>query len=156
MATKNLTELDFDGIRNNLKLYLQSQEEFSDYDFEASGLTVLLDLLAYNTHYNAILAHMTANEAFLDSAIKRSSIASIAKTMGYTARSARSARATVTLEIEPDSSYSLPTLTLTKDKTFTTSLNGKTYTFYPAKDYTVNKSDNGGGRECFLFSNIEI
>jgi len=156
MAVKNVTELDYDQIRSNLKTFMASQSEFADYDFDASGLSVILDLLAYNTHYNAILAHMTANEAFLDSAIKRSSIASIAKTMGYTARSARSARATVTLEIEPDSSYSLPTLTLTKDKTFTTSLNGKTYTFYPAKDYTVNKTVNGGGRECFLFQNIEI
>src|SRR6056300_262862 len=124
MATKNLTELDFDGIRNNLKLYLQSQEEFSDYDFEASGLTVLLDLLAYNTHYNAFLAHMTANEAFLDSAIKRNSVASIAKTMGYTARSARAARATINLEIVPDVSYNSSSLTLSRNTIFSTTIQG--------------------------------
>lgn len=156
MAVKNVTELDYDQIRSNLKTFMSSQEEFSDYDFDASGLSVIMDLLAYNTHYNAILAHMTANEAFLDSAIKRSSIASIAKTMGYTARSARAARATINLEVIPDESYSSSTLTLAKNKIFTTSLNGQTYNFYPAKDYTANKTVNGDLVECFDFSNIEI
>lgn len=156
MAVKNVTELDYDQIRSNLKTFMASQEEFSDYDFDASGLSVIMDLLAYNTHYNAILAHMTANEAFLDSAIKRSSVASIAKTMGYTARSARASRATINLEVVPDESYSSSTLTLAKNRIFTTSLNGQTYNFYPAKDYTVNKTVNGDLRECFDFTNIEI
>lgn len=156
MAVKNVTELDYNQIRSNLKTFMASQEEFADYDFDASGLSVIIDLLAYNTHYNAILAHMTANEAFLDSAIKRSSVASIAKTMGYTARSARASKATITLEVIPDETYALSTLTLTKNKIFTTSLNGQTYNFYPAKDYTVNKTVNGNLVECFDFNNIEI
>lgn len=155
MAIKNLTELDFDGIRNNLKLYLQSQEEFSDYDFEASGLTVLLDLLAYNTHYNAFLAHMTANEAFIDSAIKRNSVASIAKTMGYTARSARAARATINLDIIPDPSYNGSTLTLSRDAVFTTSVQGKTFSFFPKQDYTVNLTTFEGANQ-FHFIGIEL
>lgn len=155
MATKNLTELDFDGIKNNLKLYLQDQEEFSDYDFEASGLSVLIDLLAYNTHYNAMLAHTTANEAFIDSAVKRNSVASIAKTMGYTARSARASEAKINLVITPDSSYNQGTLTLSRDLIFSTTLNGKTLNFYPDKDYST-VLENRDGTSKFYFENIRI
>ena len=155
MATKRLTELDFDGIKNNLKLFLQSQEEFSDYDFEASGLSVLIDLLAYNTHYNAVLAHMTANEAFLDSAVKRNSVASIAKTMGYTARSARSARATINLTIVPDSLYTSGSYTLSRDSIFRTTLNGKSLNFYPIKDYVATR-ETSNGVTGFFFTGVEI
>ena len=79
MAQLKVTELDFDLIKANLKEYLNSQTEFSDYDFEGSGLAVMLDLLAYNTHYNGMLAHMLANENFIDTAVKRESVVSIAK-----------------------------------------------------------------------------
>ena len=89
MAQLNVTELDFDNIKANLKTFLNSQTEFADYNFEGSGLAVLIDLLAYNTHYNGILAHMLANENFIDSAIKRESVVSIAKALGYTPRSSR-------------------------------------------------------------------
>ena len=156
MATKRLTELDFEGIKNNLKLYLQDQEQFQDYDFEASGLSVLIDLLAYNTHYNAVLAHMTANEAFLDSAVKRSSVASIAKTMGYTARSARAARATVNLTVVPDPAYSSSSFSLTRESLFTTLLNGKKISFYPETDYVVNKTLLADGTEVFAFTNVVL
>ena len=155
MATKRITELDFDGIKNNLKLYLQSQEEFSDYDFEASGLAVLIDLLAYNTHYNAVLAHMTANEAFLDSAVKRNSVASIAKTMGYTARSARAARATINLTIIPDTSYTSGSYTLSRNSIFRTTLNGKTLNFYPSQDYVATR-ETSNGVTGYFFTGIEI
>ena len=83
MAELRVTELDFMGIKQNLKEYLASQDQFSDYNFEGSAMSVLLDVLAYNTHYNATLAHLLANEMFLDSALKRSSVVSIAKSMGY-------------------------------------------------------------------------
>tara|TARA_R110000787_G_scaffold179702_2_gene291655 strand:- start:43352 stop:45265 length:1914 start_codon:yes stop_codon:yes gene_type:complete len=155
MAIKNLTELDFDGIKNNLKLYLQAQEQFQDYDFEASGLSVLTDLLAYNTQYNALLAHMTSNEAFIDSAVKRNSIASIAKTMGYTARSARAASATVSLTITPDTAYTNGALTLSRDLIFSTNLNGKTLNFFPIKDYTATL-ENRNGTSNFYFEDIVI
>ena len=79
-----ITELDFDSIKSNLKTYLKGQSEFTDYDFEGSGLNILLDTLAYNTHYNAFLANMLANEMFLDTAQKRNSVASHAKALGYT------------------------------------------------------------------------
>ncbi len=76
MSDQRITELDFDAIKANLKEYLASKPEFTDYNFEGSGLSQLLDVLAYNTHYDAYLANMLHNEAFLDSAIKRSSVVS--------------------------------------------------------------------------------
>ena len=155
MATRSVTELDFEGIKNNLKLYLRDQSEFQDYDFEASGMAVLIDLLSYNTHYNAILAHMTANEAFLDSAVKRSSVASIAKTMGYTARSARAARATVNVTIVPDSSYVGSNFTLSRDAIFKSSIDGKTLNFYPKEDYVASRSLLDGV-EIFALTNVEL
>ena len=85
-----VTELDFDTIKNNLKNFLKQQNEFTDYDFDGSSLSVLLDILAYNTHYNAYYLNMVANEAFLDTAILRNSVVSHAKTLGYTPYSAKS------------------------------------------------------------------
>ena len=78
-----VTELDFDTIKTNLKTFLQAQNEFEDYDFEGSGMNILMDTLAYNTHYLAMNANMVANERFLDSASIRSRIVSTAKTLGY-------------------------------------------------------------------------
>lgn len=92
-----ITALDFDAIKDNLKSYLRGQTSFKDYDFEGSGMNIILDLLAYNTHYQAFYANMVANETFLDSAITRSSVASIAKQLGYIPRSAKAAKVTVNL-----------------------------------------------------------
>ena len=75
----NVTELDFDQIKDNLKNFLKSQSEYNDYDFDGSGLSVLLDVLAYNTHYNAVNAHYSLNEAFLDSAQIRGNVVTRAK-----------------------------------------------------------------------------
>ncbi|MFN9953151.1 MAG: hypothetical protein ACK55I_08630, partial [bacterium] len=83
-----VTDLDFDTIKTNLRNFLRQQSEFQDYDFEGSGLNILLDILAYNTHYNAYYLNMVANESFLDSAILRNSVVSHAKKLGYVPRSA--------------------------------------------------------------------
>tara|TARA_B100000131_G_scaffold323027_1_gene379332 strand:- start:2911 stop:4845 length:1935 start_codon:yes stop_codon:yes gene_type:complete len=155
MAVKNVTELDFDTIKTNLKEHLKNQTEFADYDFEASGISQLVDLLAYNTHYNAVLAHMVSNEAFIDSAVKRNSVVSIAKTMGYTPRSARSAKAVIDLTIVPDPAFVSTSLTLTKDKVFTSNVNGRNFNFLPDKDYTVDKSIVDGV-SAFRFTNITL
>ena len=85
----NISDLDFDDIKENLKVFLKGQTEFKDYDFEGSGMNILLDTLAYNTHYLSFNANMLANEMFLDSASLRSSITSHAKTLGYEVTSAR-------------------------------------------------------------------
>ena len=88
MASKinkiNVAELDFDNIKTTLTEYLRQQEEFTDYDFTGSGLSVLIDLLAYNTHYNAYYTNMIANEMFLDSAADRNNVVSRARQLGYT------------------------------------------------------------------------
>ena len=84
-----VTELDFDNIKANLKTFLKAQNEFKDYDFEGSGMNILLDTLAYNTHYLGFNANMLANEMFLDSASLRSSVVSHAKSLGYETTSSR-------------------------------------------------------------------
>lgn len=156
MAVRKLTELEFDQIKNNLKTFLSDQSQYSDYDFEASGLSVLIDLLAYNTQYNAFLAHMVANEAFLDSAVKRNSVASIAKTMGYTARSARASSAVINLNITNiPSTYTNGSFTLSKEKAFTSTSGGRTFKFYPDKDYTTTKS-TVSGVDGFYFTNVRL
>ena len=83
----NVSELDFDQIKNNLKNFMKSQSQFQDYDIDGAGLNVLMDLLAYNTHYNAMLAHFSLNESFLDSAQIRGNVVSRAGLLGYVPRS---------------------------------------------------------------------
>lgn len=94
-----IADLDFASIKAGLKTYLSEKEGFTDHNFEASGLSTLLDVLSYNTHYQALLANYTANELFLDTAQKRSSIVSRAKELGYTPYSTRSAKATVNMVV---------------------------------------------------------
>ena len=133
MATKlQVTELDFDDIKTNLKTYMKNQTEFSDYNFEGSGLSTLIDLLAYNTHYLAMNANMAINEAFLDTATLRSSVVSHAKTLGYTPRSARAPIAYISVLVN-----SLPgSITVAKGTKFTTQINGTTYSFVTNEDVT--------------------
>ena len=135
MSQLNVTELDFATIKENLKTFMQSQEEFQDYNFDGAGLTILLDILAYNTHYNATLAHLQANEMFIDSAVKRNSVTSIAKTLGYTPTSRRSARANITLQIRPATSFTNTSLTISRDTPFVAKTTKNTYTFFPREDY---------------------
>ena len=85
----NISQLDFDAIKANLKRYLSNQSQFKDYDFERSGMSILLDLLAYNTHYLSYNANILANEMFIDTADIRNSIVSLAKALGYTPNSPR-------------------------------------------------------------------
>ena len=102
MATNKLvvSDFDFDNIKQNLKSFLQDQPEFSDYNFEGSGFAVLLDTLAYNTHYLGFNANMLANEMYLDSADIRKNIVSLAKSLGYTPTSSKSPVANVDITIK--------------------------------------------------------
>lgn len=152
MANKriNVTELDFDGIKGNLKEFLKGQTEFQDYDFEGSAMSVLLDVLAYNTHYNALYNNMAINEMFLDSARKRNSVVSISKMLGYTPRSATCAQATLTIVVSGGTS-SPSNLTLPSYTAFNTSINGKSYTFYTQGTVTVNRSAN-----TYTFDSVKI
>ena len=153
MASNRLTvtDLDFDTIKTNLKTYLQAQSEFTDYDFEASGLSVLLDILAYNTHYNAYYLNMVANEAFMDTAVLRSSVVSHAKSLGYTPQSATAPRAIINLTV-PSGSNTASSLTLPRGFNFRTNLLENTvYNYTILSDVTVAKSNTD-----FIFRGLEI
>ena len=127
MATKlQVTELDFDDIKANLKTFMKNQTEFSDYNFEGSGLSALIDLLAYNTHYLGMNANMAINEAYLDTATLRSSVVSHAKTLGYTPRSARAPVAYLDVTVN---NSSLSSVTVAKGTKFTTQVDGTNYAF---------------------------
>ena len=131
-----VSELDFDQIKSNLKTYLRGQPEFTDYDFEGSGLSVLLDVLAYNTHYNALYQNFTVNEMFLDSAGKRNSVVSRAKELGYTPYSATCSEAIIDLTVSSPTSFP-SSLTLPKNASFITTVDNKTYTFYTTDAITI-------------------
>ena len=146
-----VSDLDFDAIKANLKTFLQGQSEFSDYDFEGSGLSVLLDVLAYNTHYNGVYTNLAVNEMFLDSATKRASVVSLAKMLGYVPRSAKCATAVVNATITaPTSTPS--TVTLPANQAFNTSIDGVTHTFYNKSAVTVARNTAGN----YAFSNLHI
>ena len=142
-STKNLkvTELDFDLIKQSFKNYLRGQGHFTDYDYEGSGLSVLLDLLAYNTHYNAFYINMIANEMFLDTATIRSSVVSLAKQLGYTPRSVTSARANVSITFIPSDLGTVDrqgiTVLVPRGSVFTTELETKTYSFVTSQSHTA-------------------
>jgi hypothetical protein len=150
-ARLQITDLDFDQIKNNLKSYLQQQSEFTDYDFEGSSLGVLLDILAYNTHYNAYYLNMVANEAFLDTAMLRDSVVSHAKTLNYIPYSYAAPRAITTITVETNDTTP-GTLTLPRGQTFSSNLiDNLSYTFVTLEDATVTKSGTQ-----FVFENVSL
>lgn len=146
-----VTELDFDQIKVNLKNFLKQQSEFTDYDFEGSGLNVLLDILAYNTHYNAYYLNMIANESFMDTALLRNSVVSHAKKLGYTPRSYRAPRALIDFTvITPNANTG--TLTIPKGYNFfSNAIDNKIYNYVTLTDHTVGKTANN-----YVFTDLEI
>jgi len=149
MATKlEISELDFDGIKSNLKTFLSQQNEFTDYDFEGSGMSVLLDVLAYNTHYLGYNANMLANEMYLDSADLRSSVVSLAKQVGYTPTSCTSSTATIDVLVNDASGASL---TMSRGTKFTTTVDGQSYSFVNNSDASITPTDG-----VYKFSNLTI
>jgi len=141
MANIRVTELDFDQIKKNLKEYLKTQTTFNSYEYEGSALSILLDILSYNTHYNAFLANMLANEMFLDSAVKRASIVSLAKHLGYTPRSARGAIGNISFSItlnNPSTNY----INLPKNTVLTASIGGNPLSFYNSEDVVGERNIN--------------
>jgi hypothetical protein len=149
------TEQDFAEIKNNLKSYLKNQGEFTDYDFEGSGISSLLDVLAYNTHYMALTANMTANEMFLDSAVLRNNVVSHAKSLGYTPKSKRSAKTVINLSgitnAPPSEASQTQTITLPKGTKFSSLDSGTNFTFVTNKEYSHISYDGS-----VLFEDIEI
>lgn len=144
--------LDFDAIKDNFKTYLKDQPLFTDFDFEGAGINILLDILAYNTHYQAFYANMVANEAFLDSATLRNSAVSIAKQLGYIPRSIKASQVFVDVEFT-NGTNAEPELLLNRVKNGTAFINrgdvfrgsfpgGSYYDFIAAEDYKLKIVNN--------------
>jgi len=150
MANSKLivSDLDFDAIKTNLKTFLQSQTQFQDYDFEGSGLSILIDLLSYNTHYMAYLANMSTNELYLDSADIRNNIVSLAKMLGYTPNSPRAPRASINIVVNDGSGTSI---TMAKGTTFISSVNETSYQYVTNEDITSTPVDG-----VYTFSNVNL
>ena len=151
-TTKRLrvTELDFDQIKTNLKTHLKSQESFKDYNFEGSAMNTLLDVLSYNTHYNAIYGNMISNEMFLDSAVKRDSVVSLAKHLGYTPRSATCSTARLNVTVN-NPSGSPATLTMPKGTVFRSRVSGTNYQFVNMSDVTITPTEG-----VYSFTNVDV
>jgi len=146
-----VTELDFDTIKQNLKAFLNQQSEFTDYDFDGSGLSVLLDILAYNTHYNAYYLNMVANEAFLDTALLRDSVVSHAKTLGYVPYSQRAPIATINFTAQSSTS-NVGFMTLPAGYGFLSNqIDGTSYNFVVLDDLIVSKANSQ-----YYFDSVEI
>ena len=147
-----ITDLDFDTIKNNLKNFLSQQSEFQDYDFEGSGLNILLDVLAYNTHYNAYYLNMVANEAFLDTAVLRSSVVSHAKMLGYVPHSRKPAVANVNISITVPTNNPTTSLTLPQGFGLQSDLiDNVSYLFNVLEPITVTRTG-----DQFLYENVKV
>lgn len=158
-TTIKSTNLDFTSIKNNLKTFLAQQDEFADYNFEASGLSNILDVLAYNTHYNGLIANFALNESFLGTAQLRSSLVSLAEGIGYIPKSRTASRAVVTFSINLSTLAERPTtVSLAPGVVFESSIDDITYTFQTRE--TVTATDDGSGIYSFKTNdgstNIEI
>ena len=147
-TTIKSTQLDFDTVKGRLKDYLKQQTEFADYDFEASGLSNILDVLAYNTHFNGLTANFALNESFINTAQLRSSVASLAEGLGYVPKSYSSAKADLNLSVLISSATRPTSITIPRNTAFTSSVNNVTYTFQTRENFTA--TDDGSGLYTFL------
>ena len=142
-TTIQSTDLDFDTIKTRLKDYFKRQSEFTDYDFEGSALSNILDVLAYNTHFNGLTSNFALNESFLNTAQLRSSIISHAEALGYVPRSYASALSKLTLSITIAAADRPTSIELPRNSKFTTSLNDISYTFRTRETYIATPSSAG-------------
>lgn len=146
----NLVNLDFEAIKSSLKTHLASQSRFKDYNFDGSNLSVLLDLLSYNTYLNSFYLNMVASEMFLDTAQIRDSIVSHAKELNYLPRSFRSAQANVNIRITPSPAVS--SVVIPSKTSFTSRLGSNTYNFVTNQSYALTTSNNG----AFIANNVVL
>jgi hypothetical protein len=154
MPLINFTNLDFDQIKTTLKDYLRSNSNFTDYDFEGSNLSTILDVLAYNTYITSYNANMVANEVFIDSATLRENVVALARNIGYIPRSRKAARATVSFFVDTSNITPAPSaLTLNKGIVATTvgNFGNQSFVFSILNDITVPVYDNIAN-----FNNVEI
>ena len=145
-----ITDLDFDDIKSNFKTFLSQQNSFTDYNFEGSGMSVLMDLLAYNTHYMAFHANMLANEMFIDTALTRDAAVSHAKALGYLPSSPKASNTTLSVTVS-DVPLSQKTLVMDSGTIFSTTVNDTSYNFVTIGDNTAT-SETG----IFMFTDVQV
>ena len=147
-TTIKSTALDFTAIKNNLKVFLSQQDEFTDYNFEASGLSSVLDVLAYNTHYNGLIANFALNESYLGTAQLRSSLVSLAEGIGYIPDSMNASQGIINLSLNLESLTNRPTVvTLPSGVKFDAVVDGTSYVFQTQEE--IKARDNGSGSYSF-------
>jgi len=151
MAQPSLVDLDFDNIKDELKKYMQNQTEFTDYDFEGSGLSVLLDVLSYNTHMNALMAHLVLNESFLNTAQVRANVVSHAQLLGYVPKSRTSASVEIDVVATGDAGTAA-SITMARGTSFKGTINNVTYSFVTLNSVTASKDTNNQ----YTFSNVPV
>ena len=149
--TVNTSDLDFINIKSKLKTYFKNTSEFGDYDFEASGLSSILDVLAYNTHINALIANMAINESFLSTSQLRSSVVGHAESLGYFPRSKSSSIAVLNVTVS-DPGGIVEQETLLSRSPFITAIDETAFSFYTNESYTATRNEN----DEFVFSNIKV
>jgi hypothetical protein len=155
VTTIKSSGLDFLSIKNNLKTFISEKSEFADYNFEASGLSNILDVLAWNTHYNGLIANFALNESFLSTAQLRASVISLASGVGYVPKSKAAARAQIKLSLNTGELAGRPAnITLPIGTEFTTSVDDKSFTFQTTEVLTA--ADNGQGFYQFKTYGEEI
>ena len=149
MPFTKFTNLDFDQIKTSIKDYLRANSDFTDFDFEGSNFSVLIDTLAYNTYITAFNSNMVANESFLDSATLRENVVSLARNIGYVPRSKTAAKATVSFTV--DVSTTASQLILKAGLVCVGAVNNSAYTFSVPGDVSANIVNNQA-----TFTNLEI
>ena len=154
MAFNQVTNLDFEDVKKSLREFLRSSETFTDYNFEGSVLSQLIDLLAYNTYYSGLNANLVANEVFFDSASVRENVVSLAKLVGYTPRSAKAPKAVINLDIIVNPQTAA--LTLKKGNSFIGSNGDGSFVFSVLSDVTREAYMDANGVRRVTFSNLEI
>jgi hypothetical protein len=150
-----LTQLDFDSYKDSLKTFLKSQDRFKDYDFDGSNLSVLLDVLSYNTYQNAFYLNMISNEMFLDSAKLRDSVVSHAKELNYLPRSFRSSSAVIQLVIT-SSDASKRSIVIPKGTSFTSRVDDFTYNFSTTENYVITNRTPSGSNFVYESEAIRV
>ena len=153
MSLVNFANLDFDQIKQSITDYLRSNSNFSDYDFEGSNLSTIVDALAYNTYITSYNANMVSNEVFIDSATLRENVVSLARNIGYTPKSKKASRANISFFVDTSNYDSQPqTITLNKGLVANSStFNNSAYTFAILNDVTVPVINN-----IASFTNIDV
>jgi hypothetical protein len=154
MAKTPITELDFFAIKEQFKTYLRSQSSFKDYNFEGSNMSILLDVLAYNTFQNNFYTNMAISEMFLDTAQLKNSIVSHAKELNYIPKSSTSARAVIRLTFTDVNAAT--TITVPKGTRFTSSYSGNTFNFITAQNYLARKTAVNGNIATYVADQVEI